>query len=105
MLKTYAILGLSVIAATALFASFAWEDPSDYDASGIARDIKETGNGYVFELFTVQGFDIRCFSSSEPSDLGHYGIIGSSSSDNTIFFVSSMERFDSASLNVASQSP
>jgi len=97
-------MGLSIITVTALFASFDWDDPSDYDASGIVHDVKETGNGYVFEIFTVQGFDIRCFSSSEPSDLGHYGIIGNTSSDGTIFFVSSMDDFDGAGLNAASQS-
>jgi hypothetical protein len=104
MLKMYMVLGLSIIAAIALFASFDWDDPSDYDASGIVHDVKETGNGYVFELFTVQGFDIRCFFSSEPSDLGHYGLIGSSSSDGSIFFVFSMEDFDGAGLNAAIQS-
>ena len=104
MLKMYVILGLSVIAAAALFASFDWNDPLDYDASGIVHDIKETGNGYVFKLFTIQGFDIKCFSSSEPLDLGHYGITGNSSSDSSIFFVSAMEDFDGVSLNAASQS-
>ncbi len=104
MLKMYAVMGLSVIAAMSLFVAFDWDDPSDYDASGIAHGIRQTENGYIFELFTVEGVDIRCYSTDEPVELGHYGVSGSVSSDGTLFFVSTLGCFDSAGLNAAPQS-
>ena len=104
MLKMYAVLGLSVIVAMSLFVSFDWDDPSDYDTSGIAHGIRQTENGYIFELFTSEGVDVRCFSTEEPSDLGHYGVSGSVSSDGTLFFVSTLGCFDGAGLNAAPQS-
>ena len=94
MLKMYAVLGLSVIAAMALFVSFEWDDPSDYDISGIAHDVKVTENGYIFELFTFHGDDIRCFSREEITELGHYAVSGDMSSDGSLLFISVLGDLD-----------
>jgi hypothetical protein len=104
MLKMYAVLGLAVIASMALFVSFDWDDPSDYDTSGIAHSVRATENGYIFELFTFQGYDIRCFCREEPVELGHYAVSGDLSSDGSLFFVSEFGDLDGAGLNAARQS-
>ena len=104
MLKMYVVMGLSVIAVMSLFVAFDWDDPSDFDTSGIAHGVRQTENGYIFELFTSEGVDIRCYSTEEPVDLGHYGVSGSVSSEGTLFFVSVLDCFDGAGLNAAPQS-
>ena len=104
MLRMYVVIGLSVIAAMALFVSFEWDDPTDYDISGIAHNVKTTENGYIFELFTFQGYDIRCFYRGELTELGHYAVSGDMSSDGSLLFVSALGDLDGAGLNAARQS-
>ena len=94
MLRMYAVLGLSVVVIMALFMAFDWDDQSVHDTSGIAHDIRATENGYIFELFTFQGYDLKCFCRDEPKELGHYGVSGDPSSDGSIFFISKLESFD-----------
>ena len=57
---------------------------------GIAFDVNESKNGYVFELEDTDGKIIHCFSKEKPLENHLYIIKGSYSDDNMILFISSI---------------
>lgn len=57
---------------------------------GIAFDVDESKNGFVFDLEDTDGKIIHCFSKEKPSENNLYKIKGNYSDDNMILFVSSI---------------
>lgn len=91
--KKYATIGLAVILLFMMFAFYSDSDNLDPEYTGIVSDIKKGSNGFTFQLNTVDE-SFRCYSSSCPEHLGYYGVIGSFSDDDTIFFVSTLIPLD-----------
>lgn len=90
--KRYVYAVIAVIAIVSMMVLFSDESGS-MDCSGIVSDVKKTTNGCTFELITSNG-SIKCYSAMIPSELGYYGIRGSFSSDNSVFFVESIRRLN-----------
>lgn len=91
--RKYATIGLAVILMVMMFAFYSDSDNLDPEYTGIVSDIKKGSNGFTFRLNTVDE-SFRCYSSSCPEHLGYYGVIGSFSDDDTIFFVSTLIPLD-----------
>lgn len=91
--RKYATIGLAVILMVMMFAFYSDSDNLDPEYTGIVSDIREGSNGFTFQLNTVDD-SFRCYSSSCPEHLGYYGVIGSFSDDDTIFFVSTLIPLD-----------
>lgn len=73
-------------------SSFFWNnDGEEEGTSGIARDVKETENGFVFSLEDSSGEEMRCFSKERPEPGAVYRAEGSLSEDGTMLFISSLE--------------
>ena len=88
-MKGYVLTGFSVILLISLFAFFLDETNIECDYSGIVHDIRSSSNGFTFYI-DCSDVTFKCYSKEEPADLGYYGIIGSFSDDNTIFFIERM---------------
>jgi len=84
---------ICVAAAFILIASsFFWDSgEGEGGVAGIARDVKETENGFVFSLEDASGEETRCFSKDRPEPGAAYRVEGSMSDDGTMLFVSSLE--------------
>lgn len=94
-MEKYLVLAVSVMSVMALFAAFDFDDADDYDITGIAHDVRKTQSGYFFDILTHDGRDIRCFSSSSfPEELQYCGIVGSMSSDGSVFFVNRLDSLE-----------
>ncbi len=92
--RRYVAAGSAVIAVILLFVMFTGgEYRMDPEFTGIASDVKETSNGFTFDLNTVDG-PVRCFFIERPDDLGYYGVKGSFSSDGSMYFVDFLIRLE-----------
>lgn len=85
---------MAVVVLAGLFLVFSDEDMIDYDRTGIVHDVRPGSSGYTFYIDEYDGSSMKCFSRSEPFELGYYGITGNLSDDGSIFFVSNMVRLD-----------
>ena len=88
---------MAVVVLAGLFLVFSDESMIDYDRTGIVHDVRSGPSGYTFYIDEHDGSSMKCFSRSEPSELGYYGISGDLSDDGSIFFVSNMVRLDGQS--------
>jgi len=61
------------------------------DLTGIVYDISESSSGFVFKFESSSGEQMSCFFEERPTEYCAYTIEGTYSSDNTLFFVSSMK--------------
>ncbi|NLN71713.1 MAG: hypothetical protein GX137_02855 [Thermoplasmatales archaeon] len=78
-------VALLVPASAAVFRS------DDEGMTGIVSDVRETKNGYVFNMTVLDGTRIKCFiSDSVPDDGATITVYGSFSGDGTIFFIDKM---------------
>ena len=93
-ISRYVIIGVSVIMVLSVFVTFS-DQESGMDYTGIAHDVTQTKSGYVFELLVDGRYDLRCFAHTSPIDLGYYGVTGSMSDDDSIFFASDIHYLDS----------
>ncbi len=57
---------------------------------GVVYDIRETENGFVFDLYDSDGKTMKCFSRNGPEEGGVYEVGGTESDDGTMFFTNSM---------------
>jgi hypothetical protein len=57
---------------------------------GIAFDVRETENGFVFSVETSDGSLFKCFYEKCPDDLGVYFFYGDFSKDNELIFLKNM---------------
>ncbi len=96
-INKYVTLGMAVVVLAGLFLVFSDEGIGEYDHTGIVHDIRSSSSGYTFYIDMSDGSSLKCFSRSEPSELGYYGISGDLSDDGSIFFVSDMVCFDDTS--------
>lgn len=60
------------------------------DIKGVAYDIKESKNGFVFYLETSDGKCEKCYFKDRPENLKTYSIKGKYSDDESIIFVERM---------------
>lgn len=85
----YFIISISVILILILF----WttdENIDDDDLKGIVHDIKESKNGYTFNIETPDGENRKCFHRECPENLKLYSVKGTLSDDGTILFIEKM---------------
>lgn len=92
--RKYTMLGLSVLLITCLFVFFSDGDNLEYDYNGIVSDVSRSDHGFTFDLHVSDGSVFRCFSEGEPSELGHYAVLGEFSDDGNIFFIERMKNLD-----------
>ena len=85
---------MAVVVLAGLFLVFSDEGMMEYDHTGIVHDISSSSSGYTFQIDMSDGSSMKCFSRSEPVELGYYGIIGDLSDDGSIFFVSNIVSLD-----------
>ncbi len=57
---------------------------------GIAFDVRETENGFVFSVETSDASLFKCFYEKCPDDLGVYFFYGDFSKDNELIFLKNM---------------
>ncbi len=94
VVNRYIVLGFSLVLILGSFVVLFDPDSVSYDYTGIVSDVKESTNGYVFQMHTSDHEDIRCFSYEKPKELGYYAISGEMSDDGNIFFVSYLYNLD-----------
>lgn len=86
-----------ISASLALVLVLAWsvsdeekENDGGHRALGIAFDIKETENGFVFSAEMSDGSSYRCFYKDRPDELGIYFFYGDFSEDSGLIFLKKM---------------
>lgn len=61
---------------------------------GLVTNIKETNNGFIFDLVDINGHTIPCFTSTIIKEQNHLQIItGTFSEDHKIFFVNTIQNY------------
>lgn len=85
----YFLMSLFCVFVLILFSFFDIEDKNDDPMIGIITDIKETQNGFVFDLIDADGDIIHCFSKERFRSDSVYEIKGRYSDDRTMFFIES----------------
>ena len=91
---------MAVVVLAGLFLVFSDDDMMEFDHTGIVHDISASSSGYTFQIDMSDGSSMKCFSRSEPVELGYYGIIGNLSDDGSIFFVSNIVSLDRSLQNI-----
>lgn len=83
---------LLCLATCLILISFSFTYETDYeqeqDTVGMVVQINESSKGFVFDIETISGVTIHCFSKNKPEINGMYSFSGNYSDDGSIFFVS-----------------